>query len=290
MERDSPASFSLFSRLPVELRLRIWNYSLPGTRIVPVRCGGDELAPDSAPRLIAATGCTTTTPNPANLSICAESRVEATKSYRRCFGFARQPGRVYFDPRRDVLYFGPRQGYMATDAQFRTCMTLCDRAELAAVRRIAVSDALFWIDDTYRSMTAASLTMDVLRIIRQALPNLVELVFVPREQDEACRDRDHLDHILQRMHQQVVTAINTLTEQEEVTWTMPRAFRDTQNIRIRTAPQKVKPCTVSWRLESSEKTVREETANIVSTPVSQPRVKNYPRYYQQRQRGIGRMK
>lgn len=42
--------------------------------------------------------------------------------------------------------------------------------------------------------------------------------------------------------------------------------------------------------ESSEKTVREETANIVSTPVSQPRVKNYPRYYQQRQRGIGRMK
>lgn len=185
---------------------------------MPLRCGADTLSPDSAPSLAAATGCTTTTPSPANLHICAESRAEASKSYRRCFGFARQPGHVYFDPARDVLYFGPRKGYMATDAQFRTVMAMCEPAELTAVRRIAVSDSLFWIDDTYRSMTAASLTMDVLRIIDQCLPNLEELVFVPREGDEA--QGGNMDHTLQRIRDQVFMAINTLSHQSEP-WRLP---------------------------------------------------------------------
>lgn len=176
---------------------------------MPIRCGADDLAPDSGYNLM---GCTTTTPNPVNLHITTESRAEAVKSYRRCFGFARRPGHIYFDPSHDVLYFGRREGYMATETQFRTCMLLCDSAELAAVRRIAVSDALFWIDDTYRSMTAASITMDVLRIIDQRLPNLEELIFVPREEDEA-RHHD-LDDILQRMHGQISTAINTLAQKD----------------------------------------------------------------------------
>ncbi|KAJ4153403.1 hypothetical protein LMH87_009891 [Akanthomyces muscarius] len=214
MELDLPASFSLFSELPPEIRLRIWHYSLPGPRIVPIRCGVDQLAPGSLRSLAAATGCTTTTPNPTNLHICAESRAEAIKSYRRCFGFAYRPGHIYFNPSRDVLYFGPRKGYMNTEAQFRTCMTMCNSSELAAVRRVAVSDAIFWIDDTYRSMTAASITMDVLRIIDQRLPNLEELAFVPREEDEACRY--DLDETLQRMHDQIDTAVNTLAQQNIV--------------------------------------------------------------------------
>ncbi|KAJ6785037.1 hypothetical protein PWT90_05886 [Aphanocladium album] len=218
MELDLPASFPLFSQLPPELRLRIWNYSLPSTRIVPVRCGADDLTPGSTPSLAAATGCTTTIPSPANLHICTESRAEAAKSYHRCFGFARRPGHIYFDPDHDVLYFGPRKGYMATDAQFRTFMALCDPDELAAVRRIAISDSLFWIDSTYRSMTAASLTMDVLRIIDQCLPNLEELIFVPREEEEA--RPAHLELTLQRMHDQIFTAMNTLVKQHTA-WRMP---------------------------------------------------------------------
>ncbi|KAM3550095.1 hypothetical protein MY1884_008420 [Beauveria asiatica] len=218
MELDRPESFSRFSDLPPEIRLVVWEYSLPGTRIVSVRCGADDLVPDSRRSPVAVLGCTTTTPNPANLHICVESRTEAIKSYRRCFGFARRPGHIYFDPTRDVLYFGPRAGYMATDAQFRTCMAMCDEAELAAVRRIALSDALFWRGNTYHSMTATSLSIDMLRIIHQRLPNLELMVFVPREQDEA--NPDELDHTLQRMHEQVLTAINTLAE-EEVTWSMP---------------------------------------------------------------------
>lgn len=185
---------------------------------MPVRCGADDLAPGSTPRLVAATSCTTAAPSPANLYICNESRAEAIKSYRRCFGFARQPGHIYFDPNHDILYFGPRKGYMASDAQFRTCMALCEPSELATVRRIAISDSLFWIDDTYRSMTAASLTMDILRIIDQYLPNLEELIFVPREEDEA--RHVGLDLTLQRMHDQVFTAINTLAKQYTA-WKVP---------------------------------------------------------------------
>lgn len=100
---------------------------------------------------------------------------------------------------------------MNTEAQFRTCMSMCNSSELAAVRRVAVSDAIFWIDDTYRSMTAASITMDVLRIIDRRLPNLEELVFVPREEDEARRYDP--DDTLQRMHDQVDTAVNMLAQQ-----------------------------------------------------------------------------
>ncbi|OAA53395.1 hypothetical protein ISF_08748 [Cordyceps fumosorosea ARSEF 2679] len=231
-ESDCSATFSLFPKLPAELRLRIWKHSLPGTRIVPVHCGADELVVDSSVGLVAAIGCTTTIPNPTNLNICTESRAEAIKSYRRCFGFVGQPGHIYFDPSRDVLYFGPRQGCMAAHAQFRTCMALCDSSELAAVRRIAISDALFWIGDAYRSTAAASLTIDVLRIVSQCLPNLQELVFVPREEDEA--RRDDLDHILPRMHGQVNAAIDALTQLHAVAWKVPvwrvttlRALHDT---------------------------------------------------------------
>ncbi|TQV91440.1 hypothetical protein IF1G_09939 [Cordyceps javanica] len=214
-----PATFSLFSQLPTELRLRIWNYNLPGTRIVPVRCGADDLSLGAPPMSsLAATGCTTTTPNPANLNICVESRAEAVKSYHRCFGFVGTPGHIYFDPYRDVLYFGPRRGFMATQAQFHTCMKMCKESELAAVRRIAISDSLFWNCDRYNSMTAANLTIEVLQVIAKRLPNLERLVFVPREEDEG--RGDNLDRTLQRMHYQVDAAIDTLVR-EGIEWKIP---------------------------------------------------------------------
>jgi hypothetical protein len=99
------------------------------------------------------------------------------------FGFAGRPGRIAFRPDQDVLYFGPRNGYMASEAQFRTVLSLADPAELARVRTVAVSEALFSVDDhhEYVSAVAASLNVEALRQIRQHLPGLRELMFVPRD-------------------------------------------------------------------------------------------------------------
>lgn len=161
--------------------------------------------------------CTSPARIPANLHACHESRREALRRYRLCFGTARRPGRVFFDPERDVLYFGPRDGFMASEAQLRTVLTLCDPAELAAVRRAAVNDALFWVYSgaggaaggggggagrevggdggdldgagesgamaATRTTVASSLLVDVLQLARARLTGLRELVFVPRDEN-----------------------------------------------------------------------------------------------------------
>lgn len=235
----------LFSRLPAELRWKIWDFNLPGPRIISIRCGPESLSSfpglDTGGRLSpsSSSGCTSTATIPANLHVCHESRREALRQYRPYFGIARQPGQIFFSPRQDVLYFGPRDGFMASEANLRSVLSLCDPAELAQVKRVAVNDALFWVYEnawhhrprhqptpnqnqhqhfaeggqrpwqqqqqqpaapaTYSpflpppppvataAMThtaiAASLLMDVLRLIHSRLPGLQELIFIPRDEN-----------------------------------------------------------------------------------------------------------
>lgn len=116
---------------------------------------------------------------------------------------------MFFDTERDVLYFGPRDGFMASEAQLRTVLTMCDPDELAAVRRVAVNDALFWVYSgaggnggerevesgggglsgasegglvaAPHTTIASSLLIDVLQLVSERLSDLRELVFVPRD-------------------------------------------------------------------------------------------------------------
>lgn len=196
----------LFSRLPVELRWKIWSYNLPGLRIVSVRCGADPISDGPSrprPHLSSSSsasqsspGCTSPAPIPANLHACHESRREALRWYRPSFGLARQPGRVFFDHGQDILYFGPRDGFMASDAQLRTFLSLCDPGELAQVTRVALNDALFWVYGAtgsrgpgvsatcaVRSAVASSLLFDVLGLLRAKMPGLRAVVFVPRDEN-----------------------------------------------------------------------------------------------------------
>ncbi|GJN66694.1 hypothetical protein PLICBS_000713 [Purpureocillium lilacinum] len=207
----NPNEFHLFTQLPPELRLKIWNFNLPNSRLVPIRCGSGSPSLREAPArpLGCTTGCTSGAPIPVNLHVCAESRAEAFKSYSCAFGFARGPGQVIFNPDRDILFFGPRDGYMAADSQFHTCMSMCDQGELACVRRVAISDALFWIDETYRSMTAASLTVEVIKQLALRMPNLEQVYFVPREEDEG----SDLAMVEERMACQVQMAVATVCQQ-----------------------------------------------------------------------------
>ncbi|OAA68137.1 hypothetical protein SPI_00332 [Niveomyces insectorum RCEF 264] len=154
-----------FPKLPPEIRLQIWRYSLPGPRVVSVRCGArspsspSPLSSFSLPPFSPATAATATNSNappsslppwctsraaiPASLHVCHESRTEARRWYALMFGLARQPGHVFFDRRQDILYFGPRDGYMASEAQLQTMLALADPDELAQIERVAISETLF---------------------------------------------------------------------------------------------------------------------------------------------------
>lgn len=100
---------------------------------------------------------------------------------------------------------------MAADAQFRTCMALCDPSELSSVRRLAINDALFWINDAYQSMAAASLTFDLVDIVSTRMPHLEELLFIPRHEDHGMES--NLFSVKQRMRQQISGAMHTLRQQ-----------------------------------------------------------------------------
>lgn len=118
-----------------------------------VHCGSKSLSPglDSGHPLQSPSpsfGCTSQAKIPSNLHVCHESRREALRQYRASFGIARQPGQTLFDPEQDYLYFGPRDGFMASEANLRTVMSLCDPTELAQVRRVAINEALFWVYDS----------------------------------------------------------------------------------------------------------------------------------------------
>ncbi|CAK7274439.1 hypothetical protein SEPCBS57363_006163 [Sporothrix epigloea] len=211
-------TFPYFSLLPTELRLKVWEYNLPPPRIVSVRCGSnttpsppspaaspspplavstrslhkdlEPLSPPPAAPLPAPPGwCTSPAPIPVNLHVCHESRVEARRHYALMFGIARRPGHVFFDPTRDVLYFGPRPGFMVAEAQLRTILSLADPGDLARVQRVALSAAV--LGDGFltsrpssqpsSSLSNTNLAADILHLLRTKLPHLRELIVVPHD-------------------------------------------------------------------------------------------------------------
>lgn len=125
---------------------------------------------------------------------------------------------------------------MASEAQFRTVLSLVDPDELAQIRCVAVSEALFslfWADVSSRrsvhsarnnkyyqsTSVAASLTVEVLRQIRGRLPNVRELIFVPR--DEAPLPSVEESAVVQsRMQKQIQAAMRVVCE-EFPAWTSP---------------------------------------------------------------------
>ncbi|KAI1504286.1 hypothetical protein F5X99DRAFT_56619 [Biscogniauxia marginata] len=197
--------FSLFYHLPVELRLTIWDLNLPWSRIVPVRCGAHPafISPDEPwgwdSQLVQ---CTSSSPVPVNLHVCRESRIEAMKRYKLMFGTKRDPGRIFFDPLRDTLYFGARDGDAATEAQFDAFTKLVSYRNMSLVRHVAINEALIrGIDDVaWNETPAGTITViastspssssvpgltiiQVLRRVGSCFRNLEQLTFV-------CNDRN----------------------------------------------------------------------------------------------------
>jgi hypothetical protein len=93
--------FPLFSKLPIELRLMIWNEALPGPRLVDANFQFEDGEFPFGSDLVS---CTTRTPPPAVLGVCHESRAEALKRYNLCFATWGGRTTTYFDLQVDTLF------------------------------------------------------------------------------------------------------------------------------------------------------------------------------------------
>jgi hypothetical protein len=94
-----PKAFTLFPRLPSELRLQIWTLSLPGPRLVEVRHYRHTKYQNPYQNAIYTSLCAP----PSGLQVCRESRAVVLKYYKFCEG---EEVKIWADPRIDTLYFG----------------------------------------------------------------------------------------------------------------------------------------------------------------------------------------
>jgi len=106
--------FTMFSRLPKELRLQIWTYSMPRGRLLKIR----EIPTLEAPTCHAAP--------PMTLFINRESRAESLSHYQLLFkdytslsDTFRRPTPIYFYPNADTIFF-ENQRFWTIAAQSRS--------------------------------------------------------------------------------------------------------------------------------------------------------------------------
>ncbi|KAK0124546.1 hypothetical protein ONS95_009494 [Cadophora gregata] len=137
-------TFHFFSRLPPELRNRIWKYALPAGRLV--RIFYTEIHYPSGTYSNDDLGLTTFTSNapiPAMLHACAESRQVASKVYKLRLGTAQSPATIYLDLSVDTLYFGSftdkKRIFIA-----RTLVNTFAEEDFQQIRHIAVQYKTFW--------------------------------------------------------------------------------------------------------------------------------------------------
>lgn len=121
------SKFEKFPNLPCELRLRVWELSLPGPRIVEVR--------HFRYNNYKSTYCfTSVCAPPIQLRICRESRTMALKHYRFCGDGVVS---LFLDPTIDTLYFGATWTNRGDLFNFTNSASLKD---LARLENLAVNE------------------------------------------------------------------------------------------------------------------------------------------------------
>ncbi|TGO16261.1 hypothetical protein BTUL_0030g00480 [Botrytis tulipae] len=159
------ANFQRFPKLPAELRLRIWKFALPDSRIVLLQADNrfiefrepkpkeKHLLPfynkNSRPSYRHVSTLKSGHRVPAMLWTCIESRRVALKYYKIMFsilddgysGFAR----TYFDCSVDILYLNaktfetPLEDPVDYQTQFENGLKSMDRAQLARVQNLCIT-------------------------------------------------------------------------------------------------------------------------------------------------------
>ncbi|PQE31388.1 hypothetical protein CJF32_00001970 [Rutstroemia sp. NJR-2017a WRK4] len=130
------ATFPRFCDLPGEVRTMIWNYALPGSRVVDIIYDKDQdryLSFNSPP--------------PALLHACSESRQIASGVYNLCFATESHAANIYLRYDRDILYFVDwLSGYKHRSKGWFEHVTIgplgkkgLGREELHSIRRVAIN-------------------------------------------------------------------------------------------------------------------------------------------------------
>lgn len=162
----------------------MWACNLPSSRIVSLHHRPDQTAGPSAPEGEPCGGgrFVSSATIPANLHACRESRAEALRVYRLLLGSAFPASKIFFSPRRDILYFGARSDYHSSRTQLATFLERAPRDQLAQVRRLAINAAAVWDANTTRTVSTVQL-MECLRWVLERLSHLEELIFVRHDEN-----------------------------------------------------------------------------------------------------------
>ncbi|KXJ93236.1 hypothetical protein Micbo1qcDRAFT_222903 [Microdochium bolleyi] len=154
-----PTSFNQFSQLPSEIRIKIWQYSLPEPRFIAIRSPlrdtrqqastssslADALAVcldfdrHSAPiKTRSSQSWRSTSKPPALLHVSAEARHEALRYYKLSLGANGCRPQIYIDFSRDTLFFGDAEIESYCDPLWSTT------PDLKLVRRLAIVPEGAW--------------------------------------------------------------------------------------------------------------------------------------------------
>jgi hypothetical protein len=180
---SNPMSFTLFPQLPAELRIKIWVLSLPDPRIVALNYSHAPFDPSYRTlRDQAMRGCTSPTAIPSILHTSREARHEALLFYNLSFNIHHGTAKIFFNPAIDVLYFGPKEGYLDSFKQFADASSMIVKSELANVKRLAVHENLFSQSNEHVSATRIK---EFWEYVDRKFKNVEEVVIL-REMEKNC--------------------------------------------------------------------------------------------------------
>jgi hypothetical protein len=176
--------FTLFSELPTELRLKVWTLSLPAPRIVVLKYNYAPSDQSHGPSHDQAMrGCTSPTLIPSNLHINREARNEALLSYNLSFNIHHERAKIFFNPAIDILYFGPKEGYLDSFKQFTDASSMIVKSELAKVKRLAVHENLF---SQSNENVSATRIKEFWEYVQRKFTNVEEVVVVSKVERNCC--------------------------------------------------------------------------------------------------------
>lgn len=153
--------------------------------------------------------------------------------YNLRFGVAGPP-KIFFDPRIDILHFGPAKGFMASSAQYFTAMSLCNPTDLGAVRYLAIDDSI--LGNSTVKGAASNLAARAIRQLAMRMPELKGLVFV-RNQATSITIKEAEDHCieLQRLIDSAMGEVSSeFTDWEAPPWCTAKVASGTNAARGRT--------------------------------------------------------